>query len=101
MAESLQMEKKTTAKSLPDVGLQSNAVLFNWSEGLDATPANIGNGVDQGQSKARAKKHVSLTPRESSDPIAGTKDPTKPLKSDAQLRNTVAYKEGSGRKYCE
>ena len=83
MVEPSQMANTTTVESLLGVGSDSNAVLANWSEELDATPANIGNGIDQGQNKTSATKHVSSTPKESTEPISGTKDPTKSLKSDA------------------
>ena len=76
----------------------SNVVLANWSEELDAAPLNIGNGITQGQSKTRAKKHVSSTLKESSEPISGTKDPTKSLESDAPLPKTGGKTSADGPK---
>ena len=98
MVEPSKMANTTTAESLLGVESDSNVVLANWSEELDAAPLNIGNGITQGQSKTRAKKHVSSTPKESTEPISGTKDPTKSLKSDAPLPKTGGKTSADGPK---
>ena len=83
---------------LLSVESDSNIVLAIWSEELDAAPRNFGNGIAQGQSKTCAKKHVSSTPKESTEPISGIKDPTKSLKSDASLPKTGGKTSADGPK---
>ena len=72
------MAKDTTAESLLRMGSVSDAVLSDWTEELA--------GVDQGQRKRRAEKHISSPVEVSTEPISGTKDPTKSLKRDTQLQ---------------
>ena len=57
-------------------------VLTDWNEELVA--------VDRGSSQTRAEKQVGSPSKGSTEPVSGTKDPTKSLKRDAQLEKKGA-----------
>ena len=95
MDEPSEIDNKPTAETRLRVSSDSDAVLANWTEGIDATPPVNNGGINQRRSKARAEKHIDSTPKEGTNPNSGTKDPTKSLKSDAQLQ-TKGSKTPSG-----
>ena len=74
MSESLNLAKETTISKLLEMDSALDASLNDWDEEFSA-----------GSSKTRAEKHKGSLSKDA-EPTSGTKDPTKSLKCDDNLK---------------